>query len=275
MIDNSLLIAIILGLLGLCLGSFVNAFVWRLHEGRDVVRERSECTSCHHILAWYDLIPVISWLWLRGKCRYCRAKIAWQYPLVELATAVVFVVSYVQWPFGSDPASLVMLGLWLLMVVGLMTLIVYDARWYLLPDVVVLPLAAIGLVFGLIHYSALMQLGFAQVGLELLYGMLSVGGIYGLLYAVSRGRWVGFGDVKLGVVMGLVLGWQLGLLSIFIANLVGLIMIIPSLLTKRLSTRSHIPFGPFLIVGLIVALLWGEQLIRLYIRTFIDPMMVL
>ncbi|MEO8863067.1 MAG: prepilin peptidase, partial [Candidatus Saccharimonadales bacterium] len=141
------MIYIVLVVLGLCLGSFVNALVWRLHEqdllaskakavkkqskGKNtqltsqdlsIVKGRSICTHCYHKLAWYDLLPVLSWASLKGKCRYCHKPIGWQYPLVELLTASVFVLSYVFWPNGLDVSSLqlALFGFWLVFVTGFM-----------------------------------------------------------------------------------------------------------------------------------------------------------
>ncbi|MFZ1812597.1 MAG: prepilin peptidase, partial [Candidatus Saccharimonadales bacterium] len=131
---------IVLGLLGLCFGSFVNALVWRIRKKRDIVRERSECTHCHHILAWYDLVPVVSYLLLRGRCRYCRKPID-DTPLTELATALLFVISYLAWPYQlATVADWSLVVLWLVLLVGLVALADYDIRWYLLPDVIVFPL---------------------------------------------------------------------------------------------------------------------------------------
>lgn len=256
---------VILGLLGLCLGSFINALVWRLHEKRDWVSERSECVHCHHQLAWYDLLPVLSWLQLRGKCRYCSKPISAQYPLVELLTASLFVLSYAVWPFGYDVVGYSMLGLWLVSTVLLVALSVYDARWMILPDKLVFPLIAIGVVFSLLRWIGYNDLGVGEAIIQLLLGIASVAGLYYLLYAVSQHRWVGFGDVKLGIFMGAVLGWMGGIVSIMLANFIGLLVILPGLMSGKLSRTSKVPFGPFLIVGCYIALLFGERIISWYL----------
>lgn len=254
----------VLVVLGLCFGSFVNALVWRLHEKRDWVRERSECVRCHHVLAWYDLIPVVSWLTLRGRCRYCKKAISIQYPAVELLTAGLFVLSYVFWPFGFEFVGSTMFTLWLVALVMLVALAVYDLRWMLLPDKIVFPLIGVGILFaGIRFYSD--SASIVQAAVEITLGILSVAGLYYILYAVSRHRWVGFGDVKLGVFIGALLGWSGGLFAVMAANVIGLLVILPGLVSGKLTRTSRIPFGPFLIAGCIIALLFAERIITWYI----------
>ena len=258
----------LLVLLGLCFGSFVNALVWRLHKKRDFVKERSECTHCHHVLAWNDLLPVVSWVLLRGKCRYCGKKID-DSPVVELFTPAAFVVSYLAWPYGFDAAGLTLFVLWLVAVVGLVALTVYDLKWYLLPDKIVFPLIGIGLIMGVIRFGFIGSQTAPQVALTLILGILSIAGVYFALHALSSGRWVGFGDVKLSIFIGTILGWQGGLLALFLANLIGIIVVLPLLVVGKLHSKSKIPFGPFLIGSCFVAFLWGEQIINWYLKSLI------
>src|SRR5579859_6630448 len=127
------MIVVLLIVLGLCFGSFVNALVWRLHEHRNFVNERSECTHCHHVLAPKDLVPVVSWLLLRGKCRYCRKPIQ-DTPVAELLVPALWVVSYVYWPHALySSLGLFTFVAWLLFVVGFVALAIYDFKWFLLP----------------------------------------------------------------------------------------------------------------------------------------------
>jgi len=264
---NDIFIIIALGLLGVCLGSFANAAIWRLKVRKDIVRDRSECTHCHHKLAANDLIPVVSWLMLRGKCRYCHKKID-DNPLVELSVGVYLVASYLLWPAMLNSNYAVFdFGLWLLYGVGLAILFMYDLRWYLLPDRVVWPLVVLGTVDfiarGVSEHLSMQQF-FTEAGLALLV----ISGLYYMLYLVSKGKWVGFGDVKLGIFMGLALGWQMGLLTLFLANLIGCLVIIPGLLSGKLKRDSQVPFGPLLIVGFVIAGLWGQRLIDWYMNLF-------
>lgn len=255
---------ILLGILGLCFGSFVNALVWRLHKKRDFVKERSECTHCHHVLAWYDLIPVFSWLLLRGKCRYCHKKID-DSPLTELGVASVYVLSYVFWPLGFSAAGVLLFVLWLIAVVILAALFLYDFKWSLLPNVLIFPVIGIGVVWAIIYYAAVMPESVLLVLRDVSFSLASVAGLYGALYVLSKGEWVGFGDVKLGIFMGLVLGWQGGLLAVMLANTIAFLWIMPGLLTRKLDRKARIPFGPFLILATILVLLFGKQIIGAYL----------
>lgn len=259
---------IIFAVLGVCLGSFANAAVWRIKVKKDIVHDRSECVHCHHKLAASDLVPIVSWLALGGKCRYCKKPISAQYPIVEAAVMLYFVVSFLVWPTALDNAyAWVDFGLWLSYGVGLAILFVYDLKWYLLPDRVVWPLVALG---GLDfinnalwhHWSPL------QFVTELVLALIMIAGVYYGLYLVSKGKWVGFGDVKLGLFMGLALGWHGALVALLLANIIGCLIVIPGLLSGKLKRSSRIPFGPLLIAGFVLAGLWGDQLFGWYMSIF-------
>ena len=251
---------IIYAALGLLIGSFINAVVWRIHEHKSIVNDRSECTHCHHKLGFFDLIPVFSWLFLGGKCRYCRKPISVQYPVVELITASLFAVSFVQ----LDPAGWrAWLGfvVWLWVLGSLILVSVYDLRWMLLPDVVVLPAIAVALVPIVTNLATHQP---REVWLGPLLAALVVGSGFYALAAMSDGRWMGGGDIKLVALIGLALGLQLTAVAMLIAFNVAAIVSL-TLIAVRLRKRTdHIPFGPFLALGCIVALLFGHQLIGWY-----------
>ena len=263
------LIIVILGLLGLCFGSFVNALVWRLHKGRDFVAERSECTHCHHVLAWYDLVPVLSWVALRGRCRYCHKKID-DSPIVELGVAVLFVVSYLFWPFTPwTTLTMSMFAIWLVSLVILAALTLYDLKWQLLLDKLVFPLIGLGIVLGWLRFYGYEVLGVVGALLQMIAGVAIISGLYLALHLISHGRWVGFGDVKLNVFIGLILGWQGALLALFMANLLGVIVVLPGLVMQKITPRSRIPFGPFLIAACIITLLFGRYIIDWYMHSLL------
>lgn len=264
-VSISKMIYAFLFLIGLSFGSFVNALVWRLHKKRNFVSERSECTHCHHALAWYDLLPVVSWVLLKGRCRYCKKRIE-DTPLAELVTAGLFVISYMAWPYGFEASGTVLFVLWLLSLVILVALALYDWKWMLLPDKLTFPLIGIGAVMSMVRYAWVEQLIWHQALLEIALGLASIAGLYALLYAASKGAWVGFGDVKLAVFIGLVLSWQQGLLAVFLANFFALLVVLPGLFSKKVKTTSRVPFGPFLILGCIVAFLWGSALLEWYLK---------
>jgi prepilin signal peptidase PulO-like enzyme (type II secretory pathway) len=265
-------------ILGLCFGSFVNALVWRVHEQAaqkrkkktdtkyaerlSISKGRSMCPDCKHELATKDLLPVVSWLWLRGKCRYCHKPIP-DSPLVELLMPTVFVASYLFWPETLAGAEWLNFGLWLVCLVGLVALMVYDLRWMLLPNKVLFPLfipaSAMVLVEALALEHSIWPV-FRAVG-----GVLIGGGIFYLIFQVSSGKWIGGGDVKLGFLLGLLLGSAPeAFLLLFLASLLGTLYVMPLMIAKKITAKSRIPFGPFLIVAAVIVKLWGHTIIDWY-----------
>ena len=291
MIETYIILA--LALVGLCLGSFAGAMVWRLRarqlvedkkEGEPVdaaelkrlksltkvtlSKDRSHCLHCGYELRWYDLIPLVSWLTLKGRCRNCHHPIGAMEPLIELGTAAFFVVSYLIWPFDlAQTSGVVLLAIWLAAGVGWAILFAYDARWFLLPDRVNFAVIGLGLL------SAGVTIAASQDPLGTFFSTLaSIGilsGIYLVLFIVSKGQWIGFGDVKLGIGLGLMLGdWQLAFLALFLANLIGCFIALPLMIRKKLERTSHIPFGPLLIAGTVIAQLWGMPIIESYFTLY-------
>lgn len=270
-----------LTLLGLCLGSFVNALVWRMHqqalpaskrtkkvssEELSIAKGRSVCTHCGHTLSASDLIPVLSWVSLRGKCRYCKGSISWQYPAIELTTAALFIFSYVAWPEELKGLEIASFGLWLMCLTGLMALLVYDLRWMLLPNRIIFPLYAVAAAFVLVNTGIEQSV---QPILGALGGVVVGGGIFYLLFQVSQGSWIGGGDVKLGFLLGAFLLSPLeAAVMLFIASLLGTLLTVPLLASKKLNRKSRIPFGPFLIVGGIITMLYGVDLLDWYTSLF-------
>jgi prepilin signal peptidase PulO-like enzyme (type II secretory pathway) len=255
------MIVLLLILLGLVLGSFVNALVWRLHKHKDWVTGRSECTHCHHELGPWDLVPVFSWIFLWGRCRYCHAKIE-DSPLVEVTLPVLFVLSYFFWPMSFAGRGLFEFVAWIIFLVGFMALTVYDLRWMLLPNKLVFPL--IGLAAGQVIAAAIYDESFTPLFLAA-SGALVVAGIFYALFHISNGTWIGGGDVKLGIVLGLLAGGLVeGFLLLFTASVAGMIASLPLILKGRAHRKTQLPFGPFLIAGLIVVKLFGADIIDWY-----------
>ena len=267
--EMDIMIASYLFFIGAVFGSFAGAMVWRMKMGRKVTNERSECEHCHHKLSPLDLIPVVSWLWLRGKCRYCRTGIGWTPLLLELGLGAVFVLSYLAWPLGiTSIYGVTTLSLWLVALVMLTILFIYDLRWFLLPDRIVWPLAVVGV--GLFAARAIESDWMLLQGLlELSFALLPVSGLYYVLYTVSKGQWVGFGDVKLGIFIGLALGWQGAVVAVVLANFIGMLVLLPGLLSGKLSRKSQVPFGPFLIVGTVIAMLWWAPVLKWYLELIV------
>jgi prepilin signal peptidase PulO-like enzyme (type II secretory pathway) len=284
------MLSLLLVLLGLLFGSFAGAQVWRLRArqlvedksaGEDIDREeykklvslakqsvskdRSKCLSCYHQLAWYDLIPLLSWVSTKGRCRYCRKNIGYLEPIMEIGVALYFVLSFVFWPFdltiGMEVARFV---IWLASGVMLAILFAYDTKWFLLPDRIVFPLIGLSIVFAGLELIGVTDLVSALMSIA--GAVLILSGLYLLIWVISKGAWIGFGDVKLGVALGLLLGqWELAFLALFLANLIGCMIVIPGLVTKKLSRTTQIPFGPMLIAGFFLATLFGTPLISWYL----------
>lgn len=295
--DVTIFIIVVLGVFGALFGSFACAQMWRLrahqlvndevyyHEQatkgnvldeheyihpteasmlkpllRPILKDRSECLYCHHILAWYDLIPVVSWISLRGSCRYCHRWIGWTEFLSEIGLAVMFVVSYVAWPYRLDSLwGLAGFSLWLVACILMTILFIYDAKWSFLPQSV---------TFGLIIVGALLRIVMVLAGVpidwvSLLGSILLIAGLY---YVFARMGWAGDGDSTLGLGLSLILGrWEIAFLTLFLANLFGCFMLIPMMLKQQLHRQARIPFGPFLIVAAIVGMLWGQDIIHLFL----------
>ncbi len=278
-----IVLIVILAVLGALLGSFAVAQVWRLRarqlvldkrDGelvdeaelrqlkgllRPVRSDRSECLHCYHTLAWYDLLPVVSWLSLGGKCRYCKKPIGASEVLSEVGLALVFAVSYIAWPYAlTSVVQLVPFVLWLVACVLLTILLVYDAKWSLLPFVINIGLIVVGVLF----VAALIVAGTPPNWVSLAGGIALLGGLY-LLFSLLG--WVGMGDGILGIGLALFLAnWQMAFLTLFLANLLGCFMLIPMYFTKRLHRQARIPFGPFLIIAAVISLLAGNWLISAF-----------
>lgn len=263
------MIVFVLIVLGLAFGSFANAFVWRWHQKTNkklskadkkklsITKGRSMCPDCNHELAATDLVPVFSWLWLRGRCRYCKKPISWQYPAVEVATAALFVVSYLGWPFTDTGVAYYALFVsWLVAIIVGMILAVYDFKWMKLPTKIV--------------YGALLPLSLLIAGLHawyalnwIVFALAIVGGVvgYALFYAIStlsKGRLMGDGDVRLMLPLGIIAGGAVQTLAtISFASFIALgFVIIIGLAGKKLRKDTRIPFGPFLLLGAYIVFLW-------------------
>lgn len=274
------MIIVILVLLGLVFGSFVNALVWRLRqqdvqsssatkkqrskhsEDYSIMHGRSMCPDCHHTLVAKDLVPVFSWVFLGGKCRYCHKPISWQYPLVELVTAALFAGAYLLWPLELNGYGIVRLAVWLVYVVFFMALAVYDLRWQELPDRLVWPLVGIALseaIFVAFYQHSLQAFLAAALAGALLFGLF-----WGI-YQISKGNWIGGGDVKLVLVLGLIVGSPLqAFLVIFLASLIGTVASIPTLLGRKSMHGVQVPFGPALLIATIIVYFSGAAIISWY-----------
>jgi prepilin signal peptidase PulO-like enzyme (type II secretory pathway) len=257
------MIVLLLIVFGLIFGSFLNALTWRLRKHRNWVNERSECLQCHHQLGPLDLIPVLSWVFLRGKCRYCHKPIP-DSPLVELAVPALFVLSYLNWPMPLSGQGLFDFVLWLVFIVGFVGLAVYDMRWFLLPDVIIFPLIGLA-VFQVLGDWLLFHHQWQLLGGPLI-GVVMISGLFYLLFYFSKGKWIGFGDVKLGIILGLLAGGALkSMLVLLTASVLGTLIALPMVVQGKANRKTHLPFGPLLLAGMIVVGLWGSGLVSWYV----------
>ena len=244
-------------LFGLIIGSFLNSVIYRLEVGGSIARERSRCPKCGHILAWYELVPLLSFAVQLGRCRVCGERISLQYPLVELATAVFFTLGYISLPAygraGLESAYL------LFVLASLLVIFVFDLKHYIIPNKVLYPLIVAAL-FHIFIGSPIFLPAYP------LLSALSSAGFFLSIFILSRGEWIGFGDVKFGVFMGLFLGFPNFLVALFFSYVLGALIGGALLLYRRKTFKSQIPFGPFLIAGTLIAYFYGNEIMQWYLN---------
>lgn len=279
-------------ILGAAMGSFAAASVWRIRaqglvsgeeevedktdkslrklfsKKKTINEDRSVCLSCRKPIAWYDLIPILSWFALGGKCRHCKKPIGRMEIVSEVGLALAFVVSYLVFNqrIGFDSYSAVIFIIWLAILVVLAIQWMYDARWHLLittltmaMTVLAITAQALAVISGLTDIESLMW--------GVLFSLVIMPGLYYALYKVSGGQWVGLGDVYLLVPFAILIAdWQQAFLLVFLANLLGCVYMVPAMLSKRARRGLRIPFGPFLIAAFFIVVLWGDILVGWYLR---------
>lgn len=243
-------------ILGLIIGSFLNALVYRLgQEEKGLTTGRSMCPQCKHTLYAKDLVPLLSYLMLKGKCRYCGKHISAHYPLVELVTALSFgVLAYFWW---SNPLAL---GIYCVVTAGLIAISSFDIQYQLIPYKVSWTLIVVSVLA-----IPLLELPW----IDHLVGLILLGGF---LYSISkmkiRGQQAGGeGDAEIGMIMGGLLGWKVGLLSLFFSYILGAVYsLVLLLISTKKGMGSPISFGPFLAIGIYIGIISGEHLLTLYLK---------
>jgi prepilin signal peptidase PulO-like enzyme (type II secretory pathway) len=264
-------------LLGLVVGSFLNCIIYRLETSQSFLRGRSFCPHCRHILSWQDLIPLLSFFILKGKCRYCRKPISFQYPLVELATGLIFLLIF-HFQLISTLSQFIT-TLYLFIISSFLIIIfVYDLKHYIILDKVIYPAIGIAALYRLLEvlnlgYWNLFENWKFEIGnLPLLINPIASAFFASLFFLlivmVSRGAWMGVGDIKLAFLMGLVLGWPNILTALFSAFLIGAIIGIVLIILGEKSLKSEVPFGPFLVTGTFIALFLGQEIVNFYVQNF-------
>ena len=243
------LITVFIFIYGIVIGSFLNVCIYRIPQKEDIVRESSHCMSCGHRLKWYDLVPLFSYLFLKGKCRYCGSKLSKQYPIVEALNGILYVVVFYATDFSWDSI------LYCLMTSALIVLSVIDYRTYEIPfgiNVFIFILACIHMLLDLARWK------------DYVIGFFAVSAFLYLLYLLSKGRAIGGGDIKLMAAAGMMLGWK----AIIIAFVMGCILgsVIHSLRMKLTNEDHVLAMGPYLAAGILLAALWGDSLLQMYMR---------
>jgi prepilin signal peptidase PulO-like enzyme (type II secretory pathway) len=204
------------------------------------------------MIAWYDNIPVLSFLLLRGKCRHCQDTISWQYPVVEAVTALLFVAAAFFSPFDW----LILARNWFFIAVFIVIFIM-DARWYLILDKVTIPAAAVAIIVNIY-----LKMSWQNLVLAAIIGT----GFFLIQYIVSHGRWIGGGDLRLGFLLGVALGWPFVVAAIFLGYGMGAIIGIILLLSKKKAWQSMVPLGTFLSIAAVIVLLFGEPIVNWYLQ---------
>ena len=244
-------------LLGLMLGSFMNVCIYRLPRGLSPVRPRSGCPNCGHMLAWYENVPVVSYLVLRGRCRKCRVAISPMYPIIEAITGAVFLAAYL-W-YGPSALLIVRLAFaW-----AMIALFVIDYQHQILPNVITIPGIVIGILSNILAGPGwIASIIGAAVGAGSLYAIAEI------YYRVRHEEGLGMGDVKMLGMIGAFLGWKLVLLTLVISSFLGSIVGVFVLVSRKESLKYAMPFGTFLAVGALVASVAGDAILDWYLGFF-------
>lgn len=247
------MIELLLFVVGLSVGSFLNVVIDRLPREESIAWGRSYCESCKKTLVWYDLIPVFSYFFLQGKCRYCRSSLSLQYPLVELLTGFAFAAI----PFFVIHDNILYFGYDFFIVSCLLVISFIDIKYGIIPDVIVYPAIIV---------SALVLAASHALFPPYLLSALGAFLFFLFLFLVTRGKGMGFGDVKLVFMLGLFLGFPAIIISLYVAFLTGAVVSIILVVRNKLTVKHTIAFGPYLCLGALIAFLFKEQSTHLFLN---------
>ncbi|MBP9669990.1 prepilin peptidase [Candidatus Woesebacteria bacterium] len=249
-------------LLGASVGSFVNVLIDRTIMGENWVSGRSHCDHCHKTLAWYDMIPVVSFLIYGGRSRCCKKILSYRYPIVELLVGLLFVwwLAMGFWFFQlvSAPLSLIQPSFWLITGVLLAILALADLYY----GVVLMPIVWIGVILTAIYRAVLWYYAAHQlidIQISILVSIVLFG-FFGVLYKITKGRGMGDGDMYLAGYIGLLLGWPRAMIAMLFSFVIGAVVGTFLIVTKIRSRKDSLPFVPFMVVSVLIALIWGNQI---------------
>ncbi len=260
-------------ILGAVIGSFLSVVIYRIrHDKKGIVFSHSVCTSCKKKIKWHHLIPILSWIFLRGKCAYCNKKISAHYFILELATGLLFMSVFLHFNFLTKAPSLVdptliiyginwhafAVFIYMLIIISLlMAIFFYDLLYQEIPDNFSIPAILIAIVGGLVFANpSLISMTIGGIGIFIFFL---------LQFVISRGTWIGGGDLRLGLFTGIFLGWELGLLAIILSYIIGAIFSLFLMARGKVNRKTAIAFGPFMIMGILIALFYGEEILNWYL----------
>jgi prepilin signal peptidase PulO-like enzyme (type II secretory pathway) len=251
----------LLFILGLAMGSFASVIIHRLHKKEGgILLGRSKCPHCAHKLGVLDLIPLVSALACKMSCRYCKEPIPMMYPLLELCMGFMFLLTgALSAPSLSEPWTLYQISaltFHIAITFIFVTVSFYDMLFQEIPDEIMIP----SIIVSLISVIALHQF----TPQNLLIGIFVPVAFFGGMFFLSRGRWIGGGDVRIGALMGVLLGWPMIMIGLFLGYLLGAFYSLIGMLAGKLSRKSHIPFAPFLLIGTYIAYFWGAEILQAY-----------
>jgi len=261
---------VLLFILGLLAGSFLSVVISRLDKKEGFLWGRSKCPQCNAKLRAKDLIPVLSYVLLRGKCRKCQKKISLFYPFIEIITGLLFAFTYIRFfPYLNGINLYLFLVLYFFVISVLLVIFVFDFVNYLIPDRILIPSLGVAIIITVLAVI-LKPLGadfliYQADWYNLIYGILIGGGFFAVLVLVSQEKWMGWGDVKLGTFLGIVLGYPLIIVSIIFSFILGTIYSLWLMATGKKTRKDVIPFGPFLSLGALLAIFLGKYVIRWYL----------
>ncbi|MFA7685456.1 MAG: prepilin peptidase [Candidatus Gracilibacteria bacterium] len=268
-----IIVAAIIFIFGTAIGSFLSVVVYRLKtKKKGIMFSRSICPTCKKKLKWNHLFPIFSWLFLKGKCGYCGAKISSHYLTLELVTGLTFLATFLSFnfltatPFASAPDLFLysmdwqIFGLFIFYIIEFSLLIgvfFYDYMYQEIPDSLSIPAIIIALAKGLILSD--------PTFLSMIIGGTGIFTFFFLQILVSKGKWMGGGDLRMGVLMGLLLGWEKALIALVIAYILGSIVGLILILSGKANRKSAIAFGPFLIIGTTIMIFFGDLILISYL----------
>lgn len=262
------IISLLLFIFGAALGSFINVLIYRSMLDEDWAKDRSRCESCKKKIAWYDNIPLFSFLLLGGKCRNCKATISVTHPVVEFLTGTLLVWWYwggaLFFQLTQAPFQVIQPIFWLVIAFICIVIIVSDVLYYIIPDVAV----ALLIICTLLYRVALLATGIMQPTdfVMSIVAAVVASGFFGLLWYFTKGNGMGLGDVKLMVPIALLVGWPMIVLQVFLAFVIGAAVGVLLITLKKKQFGQHLPFGPFLIISTFIVLLWGDPLLQWYMN---------